>query len=146
MGRMEQIEQQLQMLSQQRELMLTAYQENQRAQSTLKEYKELQSGEEMLVPVGGDTFIKATAMDDKNTLIGVGSDVLIEKDIDKAIEQLDERLEKIQDTEKKVVDNINQLSKEGQALNSMLEQLKMQAMQAQQEPPSPIIRPDQFDD
>ncbi len=61
---------------------------------TLENIKEgVDVGDEILVPIGGIANIKATIKDTEKVLIAVTQDVIIEKDLDGAIEFLEKRIE-----------------------------------------------------
>ncbi|MHA1931366.1 MAG: prefoldin subunit alpha [Promethearchaeota archaeon] len=62
--------------------------------ATLENLKEgVEVGDEILVPIGGIANIKATIKDTEKILVAVTQDVMIEKDLDGAIEFLDNRIE-----------------------------------------------------
>ncbi len=61
---------------------------------TLENLKEgVNVGDEILVPLGGIANIKATIKDTEKILVAVTQDVIIEKDLDSAIEFLEKRIE-----------------------------------------------------
>ena len=62
--------------------------------ATLENLKEgVNEGDEILLPIGGIANIKATIKDTKKVLMAVTQDVIIEQDLDVAIEFLDKRIE-----------------------------------------------------
>ena len=62
--------------------------------ATLENLKEgVNVGDEILVPIGGIANIKATIKDTEKVLVAVTQDVIIEKDLDGAIEFLETRIE-----------------------------------------------------
>ncbi|MFX1455349.1 MAG: prefoldin subunit alpha [Promethearchaeota archaeon] len=62
--------------------------------TTLENIKEgVTVGDEILIPIGGIANIKASIRDTEKILVAVTQDVLIEKDLDGAIEFLDKRIE-----------------------------------------------------
>ncbi len=62
--------------------------------ATLENLKEgVDVGDEILVPIGGIANIKATIKDTEKVLVAVTQDVMIEKDLDGAIEFLEKRIE-----------------------------------------------------
>ncbi|KKK44959.1 hypothetical protein LCGC14_0508390 [marine sediment metagenome] len=62
--------------------------------TTIANLKEgVKENDEILVPVGGLANIKALIKDPKKVLLSVTQDVIIEKDIDGAIEILDKRID-----------------------------------------------------
>ena len=62
--------------------------------TTLENLKEgVEVGDEILLPIGGIVNIKANIKDTEKVLVAVTQDVVIEKDLDDAIEFLDKRIE-----------------------------------------------------
>lgn len=62
--------------------------------ATLENLKEgVNVGDEILVPIGGIANIKATIKDTEKVLVAVTQDVIIEKDLNGAIEFLETRIE-----------------------------------------------------
>ncbi len=62
--------------------------------ATLENLKEgIKVGDEILIPIGGIANIKATIKDTEKVLVAVTQDVIIEKDLNGAIEFLDKRIE-----------------------------------------------------
>ncbi|MEM3519678.1 MAG: prefoldin subunit alpha [Candidatus Hadarchaeales archaeon] len=58
---------------------------------SLKTLKEVKQGTEMLVPMGGEAFIKARLDSNEKVIVGLGADVFVEKTTDEAIATLSER-------------------------------------------------------
>lgn len=61
------------------------------ADSTLEGIKGKGEGAEALIPIGGDSFIRAEIQDTSKIIMGVGAGVCMEKDIDVCIEDLKAR-------------------------------------------------------
>lgn len=62
--------------------------------TTLQNLKEdVKEGDEILVPIGGLVNIKATIKNPEKVLVSIPQDVVIEKDLDSAIEFLDKNME-----------------------------------------------------
>ena len=65
---------------------------------TLGETGSLEKKNEILLPVGSDSFLRATITDTKNAVVGIGAGVAVKKTIKEAAQELEERkkeLEKI---------------------------------------------------
>ena len=61
---------------------------------TVENIKEgVEQDDEILIPIGGLVNIKATIKDSKKVLLAVTQDVIIEKDLDGALEYLDKIIE-----------------------------------------------------
>lgn len=57
----------------------------------LQALKESRAGTEILVPIGGGSFIRAELKDPGKVIVGAGSNISIEKDIDSAQKILEDR-------------------------------------------------------
>jgi|TARA_Y100000310_G_scaffold345097_1_gene461771 prefoldin alpha subunit len=57
---------------------------------------------EILVPVGGNTFLKAKIEDAENVLVGVGSDIVLKKPVKDALTAIDEQIENLQNASEKL--------------------------------------------
>ena len=77
--------------------MLNAFSnEVQLARATLDGLKEEKSGTQVLLPVGGGSFVKAVIAEPEKVLVGVGAGVSIEKDRTKAVESLQEQQDQLE--------------------------------------------------
>ncbi|MBS7620162.1 prefoldin subunit alpha [Candidatus Bathyarchaeota archaeon] len=107
-----------QLLQQRYELIQSTITELQVAESSLRSLKETQLGANILVPVGGNTFVNAKLGALDKVIVGIGASVSVDMDIDKAIENITERLKEV--------------DKSFQAIQQQLEQITLQ-MQIHQE-------------
>lgn len=101
-GAMEFYKAQLENLLEQQQLIRYSIEENLRAITTLKEIKAAGKGSEILVPVGGGSFIYAEVSSDEKVLIGVGSGISIEKNIEDAVQSLESRVKELQESLEKL--------------------------------------------
>lgn len=51
----------------------------------------LKKGHEILLPVGSDSFLRATITDSKHAIVGIGADVAVKKTIKEAVAELETR-------------------------------------------------------
>jgi len=83
--------------------MLTMYlQELATSKATLEGTKTLKKGDEILVPIGASSFVRARIEDTETVITGIGAALSIDKAIDQAIEDTQERITL---TEQKIRDN-----------------------------------------
>jgi len=61
------------------------------AKTTLENLEKLEVGDEILVPIGGDSFLKAKIMDKDRVIIGIGAGVTVEKTLKEAVSLVDGR-------------------------------------------------------
>lgn len=81
---LESYREQLDALGQQMSILQTSLDESVRAMETLKAFKEAKEGDEILVPVGASIFVTAKVTDCRSAVVGVGSKVSVEKELDEA--------------------------------------------------------------
>ncbi len=87
---------QLENLQKQQELLALSLEELIRARETMARYRQAGKGAQILVPIGGNAFLFGQVADSERALLGIGSDVLLEQDIPRAIERLDVRIKSLQ--------------------------------------------------
>lgn len=68
--------------------------------NSIKTIENIKADEETLIPVGPGVFLKAKIVDDK-ALIGVKSDIYVEKSFNEVIEDLKKSVEDLDKAEKK---------------------------------------------
>jgi prefoldin alpha subunit len=66
------------------------------AHTTLDGMKAVTQGSEVLVPVGGGSFVRASLTDVEKIIMGVGAGVAVEKPIDESITELKSRLDELE--------------------------------------------------
>lgn len=121
--RLELIKAQLESLSQQSNLFELTSNELQRAKETLEGIKDSSQDKEILIPIGGDTFIFAKISDVKKILIGVGANTIIEQEADEAIKKLDNRIDNVNKTSQNIFQTITTLEQQASDLNIMIQDI-----------------------
>lgn len=101
---------QLENLSQQQELIRGSIDEHLRAKETLENYLKIGKDEELLVPVGAGVFIKTKTGDQKEALTGIGTGIVLEKDIQEVIKRLDGQLEQLKKSAKELASQAEKIS------------------------------------
>ncbi len=84
---------------------------------SLKAIKNEDGKDEIIVPIGQGVYIKTKMVNTENILIDVGSNVIIEKDIDSAISYIKERFDEISNY-------IDRLNKDAQYFTAKLQELE----------------------
>lgn len=128
MMRLETAKAQLEGLSKQQELIQLAIEEHVKARETVKSLAKSASGDELMIPVGADSYIYAKATDRKEVVIGVGSDVSIQRNAEEAEKILDARVEELAQAFQKVAEMAAQT--EG-AIQELSEKVQKQYEQVQ---------------
>jgi len=100
---------QLEGLAKQQQLIQLAVEEHVRARETIKQMGTKQAGEELLVPIGADSYIHAKISDDRSAVIGVGSAVSINRTPEEAEKILDSKIDDLSRAFKSITDRAAQM-------------------------------------
>lgn len=122
MMRLETAKAQLEGLSKQQELIQLAIEEHVKARETVKSLAQSQAGEELMIPVGADSYIYAKATEKKEVVIGVGSGVSIQRNAEEAEKILDTRVEELAQAFQKVAEMAAQTEGAIQELSERIQQ------------------------
>jgi len=79
------------------------------AQQSLNDLKNVGAQTSILVPVGGGTFVNAELGDIKKVIVGIGADVSVEMELDKAISDISSRLEEVEKAQAAVEQQLTQI-------------------------------------
>lgn len=120
---------QLEGLAEQGQIIQMSLQENIRARETLKKYKEAGEGSEILVPMGGDSFVKAKVSSSDKVLVGLGAGITMEKTIDSALETIEKRVEELTETANTIAEKRSQMEAEHAKLTQKLQETYQQMQQ-----------------
>jgi prefoldin alpha subunit len=121
--RLEIIKSQLESLGQQTEIFELTSNELERAKDTLVSIKDLKSDNEILIPIGGDTFIYANVSDIKKILINIGAGTIVELDTTDAIDKLEKRLDNLNKTSQNIIQSIAKLQQDAANINQKVQKL-----------------------
>lgn len=119
---------QLESISQNQQLVQISLEELGRAKETLVQYQKAKEGDELLVPVGGNSFVFSKVADNTKAIVGIGTGVSVEKSIDDAIKTMDERATELMDTMKKLTDRRMAIEEQAATLSQAVDQ-DLQALQ-----------------
>ena len=119
---------QLEGLAKQQELVQLAVEEHVRARETIKEIAKGAADDEVLVPLGADSYIHAKVSDNKDAIVGVGSGVSIRRSPEEAEKILDTKIDDLSRAFKSITDKaaqteamIQELSEKVQAQYDLLQ-------------------------
>jgi prefoldin alpha subunit len=79
---------------------------------TLEQIVKIDKGSEVLLPLGGSTYIEANITNPSKVLFDIGAGVVTEKESTDAISKIDKRLEELQKTQEKLLTIIQNLQNE----------------------------------
>jgi len=94
--------------------------EYRRVKSALDEISKSKKGDELLLPLGGDVFIRASLKDSSNVLTGVGGGVFTEKSVSKAMSFVDKKIESLLKEEEKLIGVSQELKAKVEELSKKL--------------------------
>ena len=114
---------QLNALLQQREILVASRAEHQRARESLEGIDRSAASAELLLPLGGETFVRGGVDRTSPVLIGVGSGIVAEMDRPKVIELLAQRLTRIDQATRDLEAQLTGLDERIQVLSRRLDSL-----------------------
>jgi len=119
---------QLEGLAKQQDLIQLAVEEHVRARETIKEIAKGAADDEVLVPLGADSYIHAKVSDNKDAIVGVGSGISIRRSPEEAEKILDAKIDDLSRAFKSITDKaaqteamIQELSEKVQAQYDLLQ-------------------------
>lgn len=99
---------QLEGLAKQQELIQLAVEEHVRARETIKQTAKGVAGDEILVPLGADSYIHARISNNKDAIVGVGSGVSIRRSPEEGEKILDSKIDNLSRAFKSIADKAAQ--------------------------------------
>lgn len=120
---------QLEGLAKQQQLIQLAVEEHVRARETVKQVSERQPGEEMLIPIGADSYVFARISEDRDAVVGVGSGISIKRTPKEAGEILDSKIDDLSRAFKSITDRATQMEAMIQELSEKV-QAQIEALQS----------------
>ena len=128
---LEQLKEQIMTLKEQFEILDLAIKEHNMAVETLKDFKNIDTNNELLIPIGADAMVFAKILDKSKVIINIGAGIAIEESIKNAIEKLTERIEKIETNRGKINTTINNLENQAISLSASIEERYKEMQQGQ---------------
>jgi len=113
MAQIEHYKEQMSSLETQSQYLQAATADYHRAKITLEQLEKAENNSDILLPIGGSTYIDAKAKDTSKVLFDIGAGLVTEKKADEAIKKIDKR--------------IKDLEKNQEQMNSMMQQLQNDA-------------------
>jgi prefoldin alpha subunit len=117
-------------LNQRLQLLSSSISELRLAQGSLRDLKGIESGNPLLVPVGGGVFMDAQLGDISKVVVGVGANVSVEMEYEKAIEDIGERLQEMEQAQGAVQQQLGQILAQLESHQGMAERLSMEIQNA----------------
>jgi len=119
-------------LNQRLQLLSSSISELRLAQGSLRDLKGVESGNPLLVPVGGGVFMDAQLGDISKVVVGVGANVSVEMEYEKAVEDIGERLQEMEQAQGAVQQQLSQILTQLESHQGMAERLSLDIQNAVQ--------------
>ncbi|MEA2004389.1 MAG: prefoldin subunit alpha [archaeon] len=116
------IKQQLGQMDQQKAQINARMMDAQAAAQTIADMKDTDGAIDVLVPVGGGMFTKASVSDAKKLIVHVGADIAVEKSLPEAKALMDEMKSGYEKMFSDIDKDIQNLQTHGESIYSMIEQ------------------------
>lgn len=114
--RVKQLQQQLELLTNQLiELNVTS--------NMLDDFKKIEAGREIFVPVSSGIFAKASIVDTSEMLVNVGANVAVKKDIPSTKKLIQSQIEEMKKVQKHMVDDLEKMTGRAADLEKQLHDL-----------------------
>lgn len=114
---------QLNALLQQHQILSGSRQDHIRARESLEGVDRAPAAAELLLPLGGETFVRGSVDRDAPVLVGVGSGVVVEMERLKVVELLAERIVRIEQALRDLEGQMTSLDERIQALSQRLDSI-----------------------
>jgi prefoldin alpha subunit len=119
---LESLKTQLDALAKQQQLIQLAVEEHFRARETIKAVGKGAKGDEVLIPIGADSYVHAEISDNRNAIVGVGSGTSIRRSPEEAERILDEKIDELSRAFKAVGDRAAKTEAMVQELSEKVQQ------------------------
>ncbi len=112
---------QLNALLQQHQILSASRQDHVRARESLEGVDRAPAGAELLLPLGGEAFVRGSVDRDAPVLVGMGSGIVVEMERPKVEELLAERIVRIEQALRDIEGQMSSLDERIQALSQRLD-------------------------
>jgi prefoldin alpha subunit len=110
----EQCKEQLNQLEMQSQYIQAAIMDYNKARLTIEQLNKIEKETEMIIPIGGGTFINTIAKKQEKILVDVGAGIITEKTYEEAIKKIDERIQNIEKSQTKIDEMMQNIQKQGE--------------------------------
>lgn len=95
--------------------------------------ENIENDSELLVPLGGETYVRARVEDVDDVVVGVGADVSVELGRDRAVETLEDKVDELEEMKERTSDEMQRKQEELEEVAQQAQQLQLQQQQRQRE-------------
>ena len=114
---------QLNAMIQQHQYLSNSRADHLRARESLEGFERTGDGAELLIPLGGETYVRGQPVRSAAVLLGIGSGLVVEMDRPKAVEILADRIERIDQATKELETQMGNLDERITLLSDRLDQV-----------------------
>lgn len=125
--RLEAYRNQLNALLQQHQILSASRQDHVRARESLEGVESTPANAELLLPLGGETFVRGSVDRAAPVLVGVGSGIVVEMERPKVVELVAERIVRIEQALRDLEGQMTTLDERIQALSQRLDSIARQS-------------------
>ena len=129
---MESYKERVEALSRQVQVLRVSLEEVTMSADALKAFKNAKEGDEIMVPVGASSFITVKVTSNRNVVVGIGSNISVEKDIDDAIGYMEANNAEIAEALKKSAEALNEAQQALTTISNAVQQEYVNRQQAAQ--------------
>ena len=129
---MESYKERVEALSRQVQVLRVSLEEVTMSSDALKAFKNAKEGDDIMVPVGASSFITVKVTSNRNVVVGIGSNISVEKDIDDAISYMDANNAEIAEALKKSAEALNEAQQALTTISNAVQQEYVNRQQAAQ--------------
>jgi prefoldin alpha subunit len=98
-----------------------------KAKLTLEHLSKATKDDDLLIPIGGGTFIKGVLSEKNQILTDVGAGIVTEKPLKDALAKVDNRIQLMQENRDKLIDIAQKIQKEATELSQKTQELMQQS-------------------
>jgi prefoldin alpha subunit len=120
---LEYYKEQINAVDMQSQLMQAALSDYYKAKMTIEQLKNTDQKSEILIPLGGGTFLNGSIQDSQKILVDIGAGYVTEKTVDDALEKVEERIVKLQKNQEKLITTAQKLQNESAELSQKTQKL-----------------------
>ena len=129
---MESYKERVEALSRQVQVLRVSLEEVTMSSDALKAFKNAKEGDDIMVPVGASSFITVKVTSNRNVVVGIGSNISVEKDIDDAISYMYANNAEIAEALKKSAETLNEAQQALTTISNAVQQEYVNRQQAAQ--------------
>lgn len=113
---------QLDALSQQSNLFKLSLENIAMARDTLKMFAGSKEGDKILVPIGASSFITAVVTSEKKAIVGIGSKISVDMNLDEATAYMATNADEISEALRKLNETVQKINTEAKKLSLVIQQ------------------------